>query len=215
VRSMLLVHGSGSGPWAFDGWSESFPASTVVAVDLQEGLDVAHASIDDYAAAVARAAAVLPRPLALVGWSLGGLVAMVAASTVSPEALVLLDASPPREVQGLREVDPRPGTFDPVEAGAQPPPGMRYRRESSLAMGERDRGVTVPGLPACTRTLVVYGRLLKHDRGPVLAAHLGADELDAGPATHWDLVRDEAVRRRVAAWLRTVASATGERPPPG
>jgi pimeloyl-ACP methyl ester carboxylesterase len=201
VNALLLVHGAGSGPWAFAGWEQTFPGVQVVAVDLQDGLDVARASIDDYAEAVVRAGASLPRPLALVGWSLGGLVAMIAAQRVVPEALVLLDASPPLEVQGRREIDPQPGTFDPVEHGARPPSGMPHRRESSLAMGERDRGVSVPQLPPATRTLVVYGAGLKHDRGPVLAAHLHADELDAGDATHWDLVRSVELRTQIADWL--------------
>ena len=202
MRSLLLVHGAGSGPWAFGGWEDTFPGAQVVAVDLQAGLDVAHASIDDYADAVVRAAAGLPRPLALVGWSLGGLVAMVAAHRIEPEALVLLDASPPLEVQGLRDVEPQVGTFDPVEHGARPPEGMRHRRESSFAMGQRDRGVSVPPLATGTRVLVVYGAALKHDRGPMLAAYLAADELDAGDVTHWDLVRSTALRERIAAWLR-------------
>ena len=197
------MHGAGSGPWAFDGWAESFPAVRVEAVDLHEGLDVAEASVEDYANAVVRAAAALPRPLAVVGWSLGGLVALVAAERVQPDALVLLEASPPLEVQGRREeVVPRPGTFDPIDAGAKPPPGMPYRRESTFAMGERERGVSVPRLPASTRTLVVFGDELRHDRGPVLAEHLAADALDVGPASHWDLVRDERIRARIAAWLK-------------
>ncbi len=203
MKSLLLVHGSGSGPWAFDGWATAFPGIRVEAVDLQQGLDVAHATIEDYARAVVRAAASLPRPLAIVGWSLGGLVSLVAAGRVRPDTLVLLEASPPLEVQGLRaEITVAPGTFDPIEAGSTAPPGMRVRRESSLAMGQRDRGVSVPSLPDATSTLVVYGDTFRHDRGPMLAAHLGADELDAGAATHWDLVRDEALRDRVAAWLR-------------
>lgn len=202
MRSLLLVHGAGSGPWAFEGWERDFPGVEVVAVDLQEDLDVANATVDAYAAAVVRAAATLTRPLALVGWSLGGLVALVAAARVEPDVLVLLEASPPLEVQGLRDdVVPAPGTFDPLEQGAKPPPGMHTRRESSLAMGQRDRGVSVPPLPPKTCTLVVYGDGLKHDRGSVLAAHLDADELDAGDATHWDLVRDIVVRRRIRAWL--------------
>lgn len=202
MKSLLLVHGSGSGPWAFDGWKESFPGARVEAVDLQEGLAVANASIEDYAAAVVRAAAGLPRPLVVIGWSLGGLVAMLAAERVQPEALVLLEASPPLEVQGLREeVVPKPGTFEPIEAGASPPPGMLHRRESSLAMGERDRGVSVPKLLAPTRTLVVFGDALRHDRGPILATHLDADALDVGTASHWDLVRDHGIRARIAAWL--------------
>ena len=50
----MLVHGAGSGPEVFEGWAESFPGVTVAVVDLQEGLDVAHASHVDYAAPVAR-----------------------------------------------------------------------------------------------------------------------------------------------------------------
>jgi hypothetical protein len=37
----------------------------------------------------------------------------------------------------------------------------------------------------------------------VLAAHLAADELDAGNATHWDLVRSRDLREQIAAWLLT------------
>jgi pimeloyl-ACP methyl ester carboxylesterase len=201
VKSLLLVHGAGSGPWAFAGWEDTFRDAQVVAVDLQAGVDVARASVADYAGAVVRAASELPRPLALVGWSLGGLVALVAAHRIEPATLVLLDASPPLEVQGLRDVEPQVGTFDPVEHGAQLPPGMRHRRESSFAMGQRDRGVSASPLPIATRVLVVYGAALKHDRGPVLAAYLAADELDAGDATHWDLVRSTALRGQIAAWL--------------
>jgi hypothetical protein len=116
---------------------------------------------------------------------------------------VLLEASPPLEVQGPRDVEPHVGTFDPVEHGARPPVGMRHRPESSFAMGQRDRGVSAPPLRAATRVLVVYGAALKHDRGPVLAAHLAADELDAGNATHWDLVRSRDLREQIAAWLLT------------
>lgn len=203
MKAILLVHGAGGGPWAFADWEETFPEARVVAVDLQAGLDVARATVDDYARAVVHAAEGLPRPLALVGWSLGGLVALVAAPRIAPEALVLLEASPPLEVQGLRDVEPQAGTFDPVEHGARPPAGMPTRRESTYAMGERDRGVSVSPPPEATRVLVVYGDGLRHDRGPVLAAYLGADELDAGAATHWDMVRSKALRARVADWLRS------------
>jgi pimeloyl-ACP methyl ester carboxylesterase len=203
VRSLLLVHGSGSGPWAFDGWAEDVPDAEVRAVDLQEGLDVAHATVADYAAAVVRDAACLPRPLAVVGWSLGGLVSLVAAAQVRPERLVLLEASPPLEVQGLRpEIVPAPGTFDPVAAGASPPPGVPTRPESSLAMGERDRGVSVPSLPPGTRLLAVAGTRYLDERAQRLAAVYGGEELDAGDVSHWDVVRAPRVRRAVLAWLR-------------
>jgi hypothetical protein len=71
-------------------------------------------------------------------------------------------------------------------------------------MGERERGVSVPLLPHETRTLVVFGDALRHDRGPNLAQRYGADQLDVGSATHWDLVLDPVVRGRIRAWLDQV-----------
>lgn len=204
MRSLLLVHGSGSGPWAFDGWADDFPGMEVRAVDLQEGLDLPHATVADYAAAVVRASTLLPRPLALVGWSLGGLVSLVACVEVRPERLVLLEASPPLEVQGLRpEIVPVPGTFDPIEAGAHPSPGGAVRLESTLAMGERDRGVSVPQLPPGTRLLCVAGRAYLDERAHRLAEVYGGEALDAGDVSHSQIVRSGDVRGRVAAWLRT------------
>jgi pimeloyl-ACP methyl ester carboxylesterase len=199
VRSLLLVHGSASTPSVFDGWPESFPGIAVERVDLQAGLEVSCAGMEDYAQAIVRAAEPLARPLAVCGWSLGGLAAMLAAERVRPDALVLLEASPPLEVQGLREGGPRTGTF---EAAPGAPPAIARRPESLWATGERDRGVSVPSLPQGTRTLVVYGDSFRHDRGSALAERYGAEQLDAGSATHYDMVLDRELRERVAAWLR-------------
>src|ERR1700678_2243016 len=93
--SLVLVHGAGSGPWVFDGWADAFPSLAVVAVDLQSGLDVAEASMDDYARNVVTAARQLPPPVALCGWSMGGLVVLQAAHEVRPHRVVLIEASPP------------------------------------------------------------------------------------------------------------------------
>ncbi|MDQ3915980.1 MAG: alpha/beta fold hydrolase, partial [Actinomycetota bacterium] len=88
TASLVLVHGAGSGPWVFDAWVP--PAGLeLVAVDLQEGLDVGSASMDDYSRVLVRRCERLPRPHALCGWSMGGLVAMMASEKVSPGALVL------------------------------------------------------------------------------------------------------------------------------
>ena len=91
VASVLLVHGAASGPWVFDGWSPCFTGAQTEAVDLHEGLDVARASMHDYADRVAWAAETLPRPLAVCGWSMGGLVAMMAAPRIDPACLILLE----------------------------------------------------------------------------------------------------------------------------
>ena len=82
-------------------------------------------------------------------------------------------------------------------------PGVRRRRspagpshcgrpESEIAASRS------PSLPGETRTLVVYGDSFRHDRGPALAELYGAEQLDAGAATHYDMVLDRALRERVA-----------------
>src|SRR2546423_73031 len=101
MKSLLLVHGAGNGPWVFDGWAETFPEVEIDPIDLHAGLRVTEASMLNYEAAVACAAALLARPLLVCGWSMGGLAAMMAAHRVDADALVLLEASPPGEVQGF------------------------------------------------------------------------------------------------------------------
>jgi pimeloyl-ACP methyl ester carboxylesterase len=172
----------------------------VVAPDLQAGLVVAEASMLNYAAAVAATAGLVARPVALVGWSMGGLAAMIAAERADAAALVLLEASPPAEVQGFRpEIELAAGVYDgEAEYGAFPD-GMRARPESALARAERKRGMSVPALPA--RTLVVYGREFPEERGTRLAEAYGAETLEAPGASHWDLVRDPALRPAIAQFL--------------
>ena len=194
VKSLLLAHGAGSGPWVFDGWATAFPDLEVEAVDLMAGLNVAEASMSNYAAVIVRAAEWLPHPVALCGWSSGGLAAMMAARQAEADFLILLETSPPGEVQGFDEsVELRPGTFDPEETYGAFPPGMRARPEALLARTERKRGVSVPEL-ACP-ALVVYGDEFPEDRGRTLAAYYGAEELAFPGLDHWDLVRDERVRK--------------------
>ena len=191
-----MAHGAGSGPWVFDGWPDAFPGMDVAAVDLQAGLNLAEASMTNYAAVVARATEWLPRPVAICGWSSGGLAAMMAARQAEADLLVLLEASPPGEVQGFDESVPvEPGTFDPEETYGAFPPGMRARPESSLARAERKRGISVPALPC--PALVVYGDEFAEERGRRLAAYYGAEELAFPGLDHWGLVLDEQVRNRL------------------
>jgi pimeloyl-ACP methyl ester carboxylesterase len=192
VRSLLLAHGAGSGPWVFDGWATAFPDLELEAVDLMAGLNVAEASMSNYAAVIVRAAEWLPRPVALCGWSSGGLAAMLAARQAEADVLILLEASPPGEVQGFDEsVELRAGTFDPEETYGVFPSGIRARPESLLARAERKRGISVPELP-CT-ALVVYGDEFAEKRGRMLAAYYGAEELAFPGLDHWGLVLDEKV----------------------
>ena len=196
AHSLLLVHGAGSGPWVFDGWPAAFPPGLrLETVDLHEGLDPAHATMAQYADAVARAAERLARPVVVVAWSMGGLAAMMAADCA--DGLVLLEASAPAEVQGVhRDVRPAPGVFDPEAEYGAFPDGVRARPESSLARAERKRGISVPEL-RCP-TLVVYGDEYAEERGRRLVARYGAHELELPGKSHWDLVRDPEALRAIA-----------------
>lgn len=218
VRSVILVHGAGSGPWVFDGWPAVFRGVELEAVDLHAGLNVGEAAMSNYASVVARAADSLPRPLAICGWSMGGLAAMLAAKQAGAERLVLLEPSAPAEVQGFEPETPlEAGTFDPEAVYGPFPPGIRARPESRLARAERKRGVSVPSLPC--PALVVYGDEYPDVRGRAVAGFYGCEELFLPGSSHWDLVRDgraaAAVSARLAGKDQLPRTECEERPAPG
>lgn len=206
-RSLLLVHGSGSGPWIYDEWASSFPGVTIAAVDLHAGLDVDRASHAEYAQAVDRAAAQLPRPLALCGWSMGGLAVLQAAEQVRPDSVIVIEPSAPAEVQGFHpETEVDDGSFDPeVFYGRRFPAGVRARPESLRARAERKRGISVPSL-ACP-SLVIFGDDFREERGERVAQLYGSDALDFPGLDHWQLVLDERVRDAIARWLGVQAGS--------
>lgn len=210
--SLLLVHGAGSGPSVFDDWPQAFPRLRVAAVDLQEGVDVPSASMSDYAERVVAAAGVLPRPVALCGWSMGGLVVLQAAAHVRPHSVILIEASPPGEVQGFNpDVAVATGTFDPEEVYGRFPPGVRVRPESVLARAERKRGISVRHLPF--PSLVIFGDAFRDERGTPIAQLYGSEERDFPGLDHWDLVRDRRVREGIADFLGMSQPDTAEQRP--
>jgi pimeloyl-ACP methyl ester carboxylesterase len=194
----VLVHGAGSGPWVFDAWTDA--RFDVVAVDLQDGLDPATASMDDYATVLVRACKAATAPIALCGWSMGGLVAMMAAPDARARALVVIEPSAPAEVAGTREVGDATGTFDPEQVYGSFPDGIPARPESARARADRKRGISVPALPP--RSLVVYGDEFADERGRSLALHYAIEEAHFPGLGHWDLVLDPAVRARVFDFVR-------------
>lgn len=115
--------------------------------------------------------------------------------------VVLLEASPPAEIQGTDDsVVPRVDVFDPEEAYGAFPAGMAKRPESQLARDERKRGLSVPSLPC--PALVVSGDDFPDDRGERLAHLYGADHLRFPGLDHWGLVLSAEVRGAVGAWLQ-------------
>jgi pimeloyl-ACP methyl ester carboxylesterase len=160
----------------------------------------------DYADQLVRATVGLAAPIALCGWSMGGLVALMAAGSLDPSAVVLLEPSPPAEVQGFHpEVEARAGTFNPQDVYGALPPGARARPESLRARTDRKRGISVPEL-LCP-SLVVCGDQYPAERGHSVAELYGAELLEFHGLDHWGLVRDAKVREEVARFLRVPMSS--------
>lgn len=96
VRAALLVHGAGGGGWEWNVWRGVFEAAgiAVAAPDLQPvAAGLAATGFDDYLQQARDALEVLPRPRAVVGASLGGLVALGIADAA--DAVVLVNPLPP------------------------------------------------------------------------------------------------------------------------
>jgi pimeloyl-ACP methyl ester carboxylesterase len=201
-KSLVLVHGAGSTPQVYDGWYRWFPGLVVHAVELRAGLEVARARMADYAAAVIRAANPLPKPLALCGWSMGGLVALQAGRALVDDlySLILIEPSPPAEIQGYNlDVVPEPGTFNPEAVYGPFPPGQPACPESTLARLERKRGISVPAVPC--PALVISGKEFPEERGSAIARLYGAEERVFPDLDHWGLVLDPRVPGEVARFL--------------
>lgn len=103
VTPLVFVHGAFCGGWAFDGFREPFEAVgfETHAPNLlhhERGADLealAQTGLKDYAQAIAAYAKGLRAPPVLIGHSLGGLVAQLAAAQAPVAGLVLLAPSAP------------------------------------------------------------------------------------------------------------------------
>ena len=102
-----MVHGAFCAGWAFDSFREPFEAAghLVTAPDLpghatDRGAVVAGLSMGDYAGAVRRIIEAQVEPPILIGHSLGGLVAQMAAARGRVAGLILLAPSAPWGVTG-------------------------------------------------------------------------------------------------------------------
>ena len=108
MTAVVMVHGAFCGGWTYENFRKPFEAAgfDVLAPDLrghgedQPSSAVVGVSMTDYAADIAKLCAALPEPPVLLGHSMGGLVAQLAAKKAEIRALVLLAPSPPWGVTG-------------------------------------------------------------------------------------------------------------------
>jgi pimeloyl-ACP methyl ester carboxylesterase len=222
---VILVHGAANSATVWTYWSAALASDgwPTYAIDLRghgasEPIDLSRTSMRDYLADVRQLAGQLRERPVMIGWSMGGLVAMMAAETGLARACVGLAPSTPAQAK-----DPaawlRVGSFGAEEYGITsrdpdaPQPSMPDldREERAIALGslgqesryardERQRGIVIPSLP-CPLLIVTGTDDRQWPRERYAGLHLPAEHLVADGASHWGLVLN---RRALASMLPAV-----------
>lgn len=106
-KPVVMVHGAFCGGWVFENFRKPFEAAghVVLTPDLpghepKDRRSVANLTMIDYARAVAEVCKACDEPPILIGHSMGGLVAQLAAVRTEVAGLILLAPSPPWGVAG-------------------------------------------------------------------------------------------------------------------
>jgi pimeloyl-ACP methyl ester carboxylesterase len=211
MSTLIMIHGAFCGGWVFDAFRQPFEAAghTVIAPDLPGHApgDPAQAviglSMRDYAAAIAEVVSAQPMPPVLVGHSMGGLVAQMAATRSTVEALVLLAPSPPWGVAGssLEEAIAAFGVqmINPFAPGVVHPDANVMRQYGLDRMSEADAA------HALARLKAESGQALRETLNwwldPFMTTSLGAGPLTAPSLVlggDRDCVHPTATLRQVA-----------------
>ena len=225
---VILVHGAANSACVWTLWQQELAARGWAshAIDLRghgrsDTIDLSQTSMNDYAADIRSLADQLVQPPVLMGWSMGGLVAiMVAAEGNSSACVALAPSMPARRVDTTVEL--RTGEFGADEYGiVSKQPGDQLAmadldlqeqtialsslgQESRLARGERKAGIVVEQL-SCP-LLIVTGsedRAWPSDRYHDL--WLDTDYLQVEGASHWGLVLNrralDVMVPEITGWL--------------
>jgi pimeloyl-ACP methyl ester carboxylesterase len=181
--------------------------------------DLAVTGMADYADDVRHFVRDLPGRPVLVGWSMGGLVAMMVAAGGDADACVALAPSIPAPTRDAT-VALRHGTFGPEEYGIVSPdpacqpvmPDLDHEErrialaslglESRFARDERAAGIVIERMP-CPLLVVTGGEDQQWPRSRYAAMALPAQWMEAPGASHWGLVLS---RRALAALVPTVTA---------
>ncbi len=189
TASIIMVHGAFCGGWAYERFRAPFEAAgfAVATPDLRgHGPDeptgrVAGVSMSHYADDIAALCAAEPEPPVLLGHSMGGLVAQLAARKVPVKALVLLAPSPPWGITGssLEEAATAFGVqmMGAFFAGAIPPDRNLMRAYTLDRVPAEEREAVVSRLRPESATAV--RETLNWWLDPFMTTSMGAGPLDA------------------------------------
>lgn len=221
---VILVHGATSSALVWTFWQRELATRgwTSHALDLRghgrsDPIDLSHTRMQDYAADVRSLAGQFTRAPVVIGWSMGGLVAMMVAAAGGATACVgLAPSTPSKQIDAA--VALRSGEFGPEEYGitnrdldaqpAMPDLDREERaialaslgRESRLARDERKAGIVIEAVPC--PLLIVTGTAdrqwprQRYENLPLMADHLSVEG-----ASHWGLVLN---RRMLATAIPAV-----------
>jgi pimeloyl-ACP methyl ester carboxylesterase len=234
---VVLVHGAANSAAVWVYWADALVAAgwPTYAIDLRGHgasvpIDLSRTSMYDYLADVRQLVGRLRQQPVIVGWSMGGLVAIMAAEAGLARACIgLAPSTPARAVDASWDASTalRTGEFGPEEYGitsrvpdeqpAMPDLDREERvvalgslgRESRYARDERQRGIVVSSLPC--RLLIVTGTGdLQWPRERYAGLHLPAEHQVSEGASHWGLVLNRrALATTIPAvleWLHTNTS---------
>jgi pimeloyl-ACP methyl ester carboxylesterase len=225
--TVVLVHGAANsaGVWRF--WRERLEAEGYAtrALDLRGHgrapcRDLGRVSMADYVADLTAVVRDLSRPPVLVGWSMGGLLALMYGAVVRTLGVLALGPSTPGPLlEEPASRPPSPGVFGPEAYGITDPaspsqptmPDLDAEEigialaslgpESAFARQERRCGIWFDPRGATSAVLVAAGE--RDESFPPAACRRVARFLNAGyvelpGASHWGLVLNR--RALAAAW---------------
>ena len=230
---IVLVHGAANSGSVWRFWQADLASQgwSSWALDLRghgdsPASDLARTSMADYAEDVTTLVRELARPPVLIGWSMGGLAAMIAAARGPATAYVGLAPSPPSR-QRDASIPLRAATFDAAEYGittadVDDQPTMMdldsaERRialaslglESRWARDDRRAGVVLTALP-CPGLVVASRADATFPPAAYADLSIPAERLVVDGASHWGLVLNRRLLATlvptVTAWLERVSA---------
>jgi pimeloyl-ACP methyl ester carboxylesterase len=225
---IVLVHGAANsaGVWVF--WQRALAERgwASYAIDLRghggsDRIDLSETTMADYADDVQSAIVQLERKPVVMGWSMGGLVAMIVAASGGATACIALAPSLPAQKRDA-SLKLRRGEFgadfygitsnDLADQPAMPDLDREERTialtscgpESLLARDDRKAGIVIESIP-CPLLIVTGTADATYPRAKYDGLWLSAEHIDIEGASHWGLVLGkkavETLIPQIDAWL--------------